>query len=1129
MELPALERRLRCGEGAAVVLTDARLLSRVIKRHRHLFGIGLHVPHARAYVVSRELLLSIVEPDELGRPRESLPAEVILVPKPEPEELAELPPEELLRRLWRAVFHAEVHRELERRVRENALSEAALRRRVHRVGQTEIDEIRAVLRQDELLLPPQDDREVYIELCAIWLELKRFEPALLARMFPGLHDLQRVEALIAADVDAEALLARCRPEGAALPSEPLEGADEASARAARKRVRRRPSREERARRCEAARDVRARGNVVRSALLHLSARAFVEPAEEEALLAEARADLGALSLRLEAALGAATGGGEHARALDGRGEAWPALLLPVAEEASAGVTLRTTLEARFLHDLQQAAVAHERPQRAVDLIGWIRSLGRRKVVRDLPKSAPLRVVRSLRRAQRKLPALALAPAERRALSAALHHAMARAEERVREALRPALLDALAAVGLVPADAPERVARQKLVEELLDAAIAQGFLGIGQLRDALSRNQLKLPALRGPSELLFGDALLLADRRLEGSLDGVYRRGEIYLRLLQKVSSLAFGTGPGRLAVLYLALPFGSAYVLLEGLSHIVGPISEHLGHGHVHLLTRPSFALTGLVLFALLHSAALRGALLASLRALGAFLHTIFVRFPRWLARLPAVRAVLLSRPVRWTWRYGLRPSIPAALLWLHPALREGPRALVITLALGIFALVSVLLNSRAGLRAEELVLDWSSRRWRFVRHRLAPGLVRLFLDVFKAVLEALERGIYRIDEWLRFRQGEGRLALVAKGALGVIWFFVAYLVRIYINLLVEPQINPIKHFPVVTVAAKILVPMSPGLIRGLDASLAPLVGDVVAASIAGPTVLLLPGFFGFLIWELKENWKLYRASRPEELHPLSIGHHGETMGALMKPGFHSGTLPKLHEKLRRAARKGLASAAKYEEGLLECEEAVRRFVDRELVALLASAKRFRAGPIAIHAVILGSNQVRIELVCPALGGEPCALTFEEQSGSILAGVAEAGFLDALGETDRAIVENALAGLYRFAGADIVREQLEAALRRGDRVPEYDIAEEGLVVWPRRSLRGEVVYDLRKGPRYAPVIRGEVPAEAATTLREDEVFFRHHALRWSSWVEAWRAASEGEGPIPRVIEGASLLPPRAKA
>ena len=89
--------------------------------------------------------------------------------------------------------------------------------------------------------------------------------------------------------------------------------------------------------------------------------------------------------------------------------------------------------------------------------------------------------------------------------------------------------------------PERVARKKLVEELLDQIGERGFLAMGDLRDAISRNNLKLPDLSDLRDFLRGDQLLRADRRLATVLDGVYRRGEFYLRWMQRMSSLGFGT------------------------------------------------------------------------------------------------------------------------------------------------------------------------------------------------------------------------------------------------------------------------------------------------------------------------------------------------------------------------------------------------------------------------------------------------------------------------------------------------------------------------------------------------------------------------------------------------------------
>jgi hypothetical protein len=146
---------------------------------------------------------------------------------------------------------------------------------------------------------------------------------------------------------------------------------------------------------------------------------------------------------------------------------------------------------------------------------------------------------------------------------------------------------------------------------------------------------------------------------------------------------------------------------------------------------------------------------------------------------------------------------------------------------------------------------------------------------------------------------------LAIKGVLGVFWFVIAYVLRLSVDLFIEPTTNPIKHFPVVTVAAKLMIPFIQPIGEAVTSGTTGLLGPALAKGLAGFTVLMLPGFAGFLVWELKENWKLYRASRPEALQPLAIGHHGESMIGFLRPGFHSGTIPKLFTKLRRAAWRG--------------------------------------------------------------------------------------------------------------------------------------------------------------------------------------------------------------------------------
>jgi hypothetical protein len=1160
VDLPSVEERL-AGAPAAPVLVDPRLLRRIIKRHRAVPGIGLEVPHARCYAIRRDALLAIVSAAELGRAAASLPEEIILLPRPTDAELRHTSTDEVLTGLWRGAFHAAVHLEIERRIAAGALSASRIRERIHRIGETEFDEVRLVLRHDESLLPPYDDRETFTEFAALYLELRSFDPGVLDRLFPTLRDRARVDGAI--DLDPAPLLALTRPLG--LPEVP----ERVSVVPPSERTRRSvihepeppqapsvPAMERLFARAEVA---RRQGNDVRAALLGLAAHA-VAPRENQAdALARVRGDLDSLALRLDRALQPEGVETEASRAAVLA--AWTPVLLGLARSGFRR-TLRHTVSARLLLDLQSAAVARERPQSAVDLVEFALSLGRRPIVRPLPMAAFVRVVTCLHHAHQKLRFIALDSASRRALIDLLHDATERAEQNVRGALRPRIVEVLDAVGLAPRDAPERLARAKLTDELLDQAVHHGFLGIGHLRDAISRNQLKLESLSGPRELLSGDPLLKADRRLGIALDGVYRRAEIYLRTLQRLSSLAFGTAPGRFLTLYLILPLGGAFVMLEGLSHLLSLIVGLFGHHHhVHLLHTPSLIGVGVALFGLIHSAGLRGLAHRALAGVGWLLKGLFVRLPRFVANLPAVRAALRSRPVRAVIRYLVKPGLVTAVLWLLvywivPAYRDLPRTALAGVAVGLLVALDIALISPVGLIAEEAVDDWIATRFRVLSREVLPGLWRLTFSTFRYLTDLVERAVYTVDEWLRFRQGQSVVALAAKAVLGLVWFFIAYALRIYVNLLIEPQINPIKHFPVVTVSHKIVLPMAPTIFHAMQSALAPVVGSTVARAIAGPTVFLIPGVFGFLVWEFKENWKLYRENRAKTLGPAVIGHHGESMGALMKPGFHSGTLPKLYQKLRRAAQGGDDTIGKYEESLHEVEEAVRHFGARELAAILNGSRRFSAGEVRVDGVELGSNRITLVVRCGApqaasahghgaaggAGAPACRIAFEEQSGLVIASVPEAGWLDALGDEDRVIVENALAGLYHFAGVDVVREQLESALRgAAESAPPYDIGSGGLVVWPAaegsiaRSTPGdgprsdrdattEIFYGFRGGTTLSPVTRGEPPADASPQLESGVVFYSMQPITWTAWVGAWNAASAEQGAIPRLLDGASILP-----
>lgn len=1062
---PSLFDTLRAG--VMHVVADPRIVRRVLKRHHAGPRFGGQVPHARCCVIERTALLRIVESKELTT--NELPPTVILVARPDDDDTREI---------WRRAFHGHVHRHLEERARAGRLTDAIVRERIHRIGQTQFDEIRAVLRGEDLLFATCTDRDVYVEFAAFYSELAHFDPDALEEFFPTLG--AEVEKALALDLDAQELLSGCKPEDAPhlAPKRSIVAlgsiAPTTVASFRPRRSLRTPSARD-----AAVEKAKKRGNVVRKLVVRLAANENVDD------------DIDALARRLRAGFAP----DEETTSDDPSSvEAWRDVLRMLAIAASKAESSRA-LETRILFDLQKACMDAERHRFAVDVLGAIGSLFRRSIVRPLPAVRSVRIARHLARAFALSHRARLPSREHRTrLEQVFHATNIRAKDNARDTIKPALIRAFDAVGLKPTCVPERVARDKLCEEILDLVLTHGSFNISQLRDAISRSSLKLPNLT-PSALVRGDALLRADRLLSESLDGVYRRGEIYLRLLQKVSSISFGTKIGRLATLHLVLPLLASFVVLSGLAHLVHPIQKALHHRHhIHLLTPTRFFVLAAFFYGLLHSAGFRRAALATLRV-----------------SLGALRAILLvvSAPVRWLFRSRVASFVTKAfVIGLPVMLLSVPAGIIAVIAMALF------LATPIGLRVEEATTDAIARHAHKLRRRILPELFALLFSLFKRFVEQVDRAIYIVDEWLTFKDGQSKLALVGKGALGVVWFFATYLIRVYVNVLIEPQVNPIKHFPVVTVSHKIILPLSPTILEVLRQPLLPL-GAVIANTVAGATVFLLPGAFGFLVWELKENWNLYDQNRSPRLEPVRVGHHGETMRALLVTGFHSGTVPKAFAKLRHAVKRGeIAKANAFRAELHVVEHGIHDFIERELVGLLREAKRWKTADVELVAIEIGSNRIRIAIACTEIGPEPAWIHFEEQSGLLVASVPSRGFLDALTPAQRTTFEAALAGVYKRAGVDIVREQVESLL--GDGVA-YDVSDEGLVVW-QADYQTEVVYDLSKTGMLEGKVRGNALAEPPPKLDAQKLLLSRQDIAWARWVKTF-----GEEATSAPFEGPSLL------
>ena len=290
--------------------------------------------------------------------------------------------------------------------------------------------------------------------------------------------------------------------------------------------------------------------------------------------------------------------------------------------------------------------------------------------------------------------------------------------------------------------------------------------------------------------------------------------------------------------------------------------------------------------------------------------------------------------------------------------------------------------------------------------------------------------------------------------------------------------------------------------------------GKWLAGVVTGFNIFFLPGIFGFVVWELKENWRLYQANRQPQLTPVPVGSHGETVARLLRPGFHSGTLPKMFRRLRRlehqdASFKRFSSRRAGREQLEHVETAIRSFVERDLIRLLELCSVWNGTGLTCGHIHAASNSFCVELQCSNLGATPVGLLFQEQSGWVVASIAETGWLRFASADQIRSFQNAVEGFYRKAGIDLVREQVEETFIHQH---PYDINADGFAIWPNGQFSREVLVDLnRKGP-IRPVPAAEASAAGIGSAERDAVVFSESRTLWNDWEMLWSAPANMANP-----------------
>jgi hypothetical protein len=145
-------------------------------------------------------------------------------------------------------------------------------------------------------------------------------------------------------------------------------------------------------------------------------------------------------------------------------------------------------------------------------------------------------------------------------------------------------------------------------------------------------------------------------------------------------------------------------------------------------------------------------------------------------------------------------------------------------------------------------------------------------------------------------------------------------------------------------------------------------------------------------------------------------------MRGLLRPGFHSGTVPWLYKKLRAALRRAERTGrpprvGKMTQGLADVAHAVENFARRELVPLLRSAESWDGLTPRVAGVRVAVQTISLELAVPELGGPPLRLAFDHRDGQIVSRVAEPGWLDRLTAAQRDVFDVALGGFTALGSA----------------------------------------------------------------------------------------------------------------
>ena len=240
----------------------------------------------------------------------------------------------------------------------------------------------------------------------------------------------------------------------------------------------------------------------------------------------------------------------------------------------------------------------------------------------------------------------------------------------------------------------------------------------------------------------------------------------------------------------------------------------------------------------------------------------------------------------------------------------------------------------------------------------------------------------------------------------------------------------------------------------------------------------------------------------------VAVGSHGESVRNLLRPGFHSGVVPKTFAKLRYAETHGRrARVAKLHHQLEHIEESVNHLALRELAAYLKSSRRWGGLPVHVDRIRLATNRLRIPLSIHHWDSA-VVISIEQRGGYLIGSIEEAGWLDRLSEKQRAAFRDALTALYKLAGVHVLREQASSVLRIEP--SRLDCRPEGLLVLSNGA--GEPV-SIDCGDEPQLLAGGPIDGRTLPPIAAADLLLSERSFVWNQWVERWEQDHAGKSPL----------------